>query len=322
MKNIIKTTQVAVVTLLIGLSAPVYGDYLSSYPYSSCYESNDCSSCGAAKGFIKGEALYLTATEGGLSSGCDFSQTTDMIIDNRLITTIRGKGEDPHFDWNWGYRAGAGFDFTNWDLAAYWTHFKTKSQGHNYNTNNNRWNIQLNYIDVLLGYKFNVSNCVVLRPYGGVRGTRIQQHLHSHFLSTTQAGSTFTTTNFLNHNQEKFTGVGPLVGLEGIWNLGCGFGLYACGDVGVLYGEIKTKFDESEVFDTGSSFTRLSNHQRIPQYFAEAGFGIRWRSSFCGCMQLILQLGLEHHSFFNQNHLCSYGDLSLDGGNFSATLEF
>ena len=47
---------------------------------------------------------------------------------------------------------------------------------------------------------------------------------------------------------------------------------------------------------------------------------LRWKTCFCKNSFLILQLGLEHHRYFNHNQFCGYGDLSLDGVSFSAAI--
>jgi hypothetical protein len=130
------------------------------------------------------------------------------------------------------------------------------------------------------------------------------------------------TATIIGRDREHFTGVGPLLGLEGNWTIGCGYSFFVAGDAGVMYGNSKVRVTNVEVFDTTTNFSHLKDFQRNPQFFVDAALGLSWTYCFCSNTQLTLFLGLEHHTFFNQNHFCNYGDLNLDGGTFSASLEF
>jgi hypothetical protein len=113
-----------------------------------------------------------------------------------------------------------------------------------------------------------------------------------------------------------------LLGLEADWKVGCGFSFYVSGAVSWLYGKHKTKFSETiETCDT-SSFCSIHGHIDANIAAADAAFGIRWQKCICGNKALLLQLGLEHHRYFDYNRFCNYGDLSFDGVNFSAAVTF
>src|SRR6185436_20647961 len=91
--------------------------------------------------------------------------------------TFKGRGRDPRFEWNPGFRIGAGYEFacSNWDVGALWTHLD--SRAHRCDENRFRWHVHLDVIDLLVDYQSDCNSCFVLRPYLGVRIARIDQKL-------------------------------------------------------------------------------------------------------------------------------------------------
>jgi len=133
------------------------------------------------------------------------------------------------------------------------------------------------------------------------------------------SSSAFPTSSA--HGKNKLLGIGPLIGVEGDWKLGCGFSLYANASFAVLYGNFRVHFNQAEEFVDGGDFCHIKRKLNACQAVVDAGFGIRWETCFCDNI-VWLQLGLEHHRYFNQNRFGDYGDLCLDGANFSAGFAF
>ena len=149
----------------------------------------------------------------------------------------------------------------------------------------------------------------VFTLFGGLRYANIDQKLRTNFVSTID-GAITTSTGKL---KEEFLGIGPLFGVEGDYPIRCGFSLYGNVAIGVLYGRFHVRSKHTRVFDTGINIDHLSKHLQAYQPVVDVGVGVRWETCFCNCRRLALQLGLEHHRYFNHNQFCSYGDLSLDG---------
>ena len=152
-----------------------------------------------------------------------------------------------------------------------------------------------------------------MRPFGGLRGARIDQSLTNSFRGSDQSFAR-------KRNKEKFTGVGPLIGLEANVNILCGFSIYGSASVSWLYGNFNNRLsDFNSTVDTVSS---CKTRKRLDANLAaaDAALGIRWKTCLCN-MKLILQLGLEHHRYFGYKQ-CNHGDLSFDGVNFGAGIEF
>lgn len=340
MKTFIKKIQVAITLLSVTTVSHAYCDYEDSYSYgqndSDCYCAPACCApccaldCGLS---VSADLLYWRAFESGLDV-CVPSQVSETITsDGRVISRFRGRGHDLHFNWSPGFRLGLDYDLacTNWDFGVYWTHFHSRahsshhsnnfsssdsSSGSSLDSNHLHWKINLDVVDALARYDFAYSSCFALRPFGGVRSARIDQRLH------TRSFPDSVTVDRVR-NKEDFWGVGPILGLEAEWGFGCNFDLYANAAVSFLYGEFDIRLRDDEVFLGGEDHCNVHKHLKATQSIFDAGAGVRWKTCFCNDTQLYLQLGLEHHQYYNYNHIGScYGDLSFDGVTFSARVDF
>lgn len=191
-------------------------------------------------------------------------------------------------------------------------------------------------IDLIAGYNYELGSCFALRPFGGLRGARIDQKLRitefdDSFSSSDFSSSDFSPLSFSSssalftrdvHNKEKFSGLGPLIGIEAAWNVGCGFSVYASISAACLYGKFNIRVFETDLDVNAANFCQVRYHTDASLAVADAALGVRWQTCFCDNMRLILQLGLEHHRYFDYNRIGCYGDLSFDGLNLSAGIEF
>jgi hypothetical protein len=188
-------------------------------------------------------------------------------------------------------------------------------------------------IDVFAGYGYDINACFSFRPFFGVRSARIDQKTHnggrfysdidsslpSYSLSSYLSDNRVTT---VNRNKQKFNGVGPLIGLEADWNIGCGFSLYVSADVTWLYGQFDVHLHEVAEFFDGANICKFRSDLDTVLAGADAAIGVRWITD-CYCnTRLILQVALEHHIYYDYNRIGNYGDLSFDGVSISAGLEF
>lgn len=289
---------------------------------NACYEQPCDSYCcpeSCGRFLFGAEVLYLRAFQGGLSSVCDETSINDTTENGRVISRLKGKGREPDFDWNAGFRIGAGYGFacSPCEIGVIWTNFNSNSHSHGHcHRNNLRWNLDYNTVDVLFSCQCDCS-CIELSPFAGVRYARIDQKLHSNFVSYNNGSITHSHGSAKN----DFSGVGPLLGIEGEWGFGCGWSLYGDVAFGVLYGKFRNHSHSFDEFDTGTNINFLRNHTESCQSFLDTGFGVRWKTCLCNRV-VVMQLGVETTRYFNQNQFCGYGDLSLDGVNFGIGTQF
>lgn len=345
MSYALKKIHAAITALLLTVTSQVHGDYDNSSIDGECRGYCSCAPACYGKGFISADLLYWRAFEDGLDE-CVPNKVVDYISsDGDIISRFKGKDEDLHFNWDAGFRLGTGYEFAcGWDIAAFWTHFHSHSSRHqrdDYEFRNEhelRWKLDFEVVDLIGARKFDLGSCFTLSPFGGLRGARIEQKLHSNSISRSDSycesssaifysnlnSSRYSSSNFptfSSHSKQKFWGIGPLIGVEADWNLGCGLSLYANASVAFLYGHFHVRLNESDEFIDGANFCKIHRNLYACQTVLDAELGIRWQTCVYGGI-VWLQLGLEHHSYFNQNRFGDYGNLCLAGANFSAGIAF
>lgn len=313
MISFIKKLSLALSLLLTGYASYSHGDANSSL----CMENSCCCPCEpqCGQGFISADLLYWRAFQDGLDICIPTDVSNNVLPDGRIISTFVGKGKDPRFEWNPGFRIGAGYKFacSNWDLGVLWTHFNSKAHRSLCNENSLKWKIDLDVVDLLIAYQYNCNSCFTFRPYIGVRGARIDQKLRLGELpnSTTFAiaGENLVGTD----NKHKFIGVGPLAGLEADLDIGCGFSVYMNGAVSWLYGHNDVRLTNSLATVDVIDFCSIKNEISSTLLGADASLGVRWQTCFCTNKQFYLQFGYEHHRYFDYSRIGKCGDLSFDG---------
>lgn len=320
---LLRKVYVAIAALLVTSIGDVYGNYNAF----SCYgeENQPCfynqSSC-CGEGFISADLLYWRAFESGLDICVPNAICDTITADGTVISKFSGKARDPHFKWNPGFRIGAGYELNNWDIIASWAHFHSHSHRSINQVTQVNWNLDFDSLDILVGYE-SLNSCFTFKPFIGLRGARIDQRLHINedpFLTSSSIIDDLSTTN--TFNKQRFSGIGPIIGLEGDFNILCGFSFYAGASISCLYGTFDVLLSDcSQSINMIDSF-RIKKNLDASLAVGDASLGIRWKNCFCNNMKLILQLGLEHHRYFDYNRIGNYGDLSFDGVNFSVGLEF
>ena len=119
--------------------------------------------------------------------------------------------------------------------------------------------------------------------------------------------------------------MGPQIGLEANWYMGCNFSLYGNFDAVTYYGEVKSKNYDIDTFTTTISISNGRIHRRFMNIGTDGAIGIRWDKSYHGCnydLNFMLKAGLEQHRIYELSNLGSDGTLSLDGGIFAVGIGY
>jgi hypothetical protein len=310
-------------------------------------ESEDNCACQCAhygKGFISADLLYWRAFEGGFNDSLPIEDADYVSSNGNIIAIFREKNKHPRFNWNAGFQLGTGYEFASgWDIALFWTHFHSQASRHQKNDDGlkidykNRWKLNFEVVDAIFGHHFKKGAIFTWTPFAGLRGAKIEQKFRSNFVNRADSYSESSLTIFsysmptgyltdvlttsTMHSKQKFFGMGPVAGVELSWDLGWGFSVSARGSVAGLYGYFRVKSNELDEIPGVIDLTHVRKYLETIQAIVDAELCISWHTCFWGC-NLRLQVGYEHHGYFNQNHFLDYGDLHLDGANFSATLAF
>lgn len=286
---------------------------------SPCSDVTFCNDdCCNNNWWVFGDLLCWRACEDGFS--CDFGTTNivNTVTNGQLVTSINEHDKEIHFDWNLGFRVGAGYHLPCdcWDAVVYWTHFHEKGQGHACE-NRAHWKLMFNTVDALLGYNYCCGSCFTIKPFLGVRYAKINQRLRTRLETTITAATGSSMVISTERNREHFWGAGPQLGFEADWNLGCGFSVYGGLAGNLLYGHFDVKFDDVNAFVLALNECHAKKDTRACQTGLDGSIGVRWDYN---CVTL--QLGLEHHRYFDFNKMGCGGNLNLYGGNASIIVRF
>lgn len=282
-----------------------------------------------------------------------------------------------HFDWRGGYRLGLGYNFCEgWVAAADWTHYQGHAHGHqsppngckyfpgvpeqwedfgysetvseSKNKTSGHWKLDYDVLDFTLNSPmYCAASCLSWNFFGGIKVAFIDQKIHldydyySKSASKYPSSSDFSKQFSLEKEKYKtdFYAVGPEIGLNFGWNVGCGLSLYGNASGALVYAHFKNKLKSklhsssiSASFPVETSSVSKSHydaHSRNSDYVCrpvlDLGLGISWLKQFCYCDRettVALKLGWEHHQWFDQDQLGNGGDLYLDGFTLSSTVFF
>lgn len=221
----------------------------------------------------------------------------------------------------------------------------------------------LDFVDLEFGRPIDLCDCLSLRPHVDLRYFTLDQHY-----SVKTKGPIFVREGDDGHptgfakTQEKFEyrfqGLGPRVGINSQWDLGCGFGLYADAAASLILGDRRIK-NKGETFSlvgdgdaevsanldewenkliTVAKAERKSTKTCTKPIF-ELGIGLTYDHCLCdGKYATQFKLGWEHH--YLGNHSISdteamihpvlgsgvstrdNSDLTIQGLTFSAMFQF
>lgn len=258
------------------------------------------------------------------------------------LSYVNARSEGPKFDWDFGFKVGIGYNTTcdGWDFGVNWTWYQGKANSKvEADTNDNtimlaylsnygdvntyplatdaeaHWKLKLNLVDIELGREFWNSKRVALRPFIGLRYASIQQDYNVKYkggsFSVRDTGGLIVLDDAQNDEikmDNDFKGFGVRAGLNSVWNLGCGWGIYGDLALSMVYGRFDIEVDEESRQAASphakTNFTEYENSFRASRYMSDLAIGIQWSSLFCDCQYgLTVALGWEHHMFINQNQL-------------------
>jgi hypothetical protein len=295
----------------------------------------------AAGVFITAEALYWNVKQSGL----EFA----IKQNNRNTTTLVGKEYSTGNAWDWGVRAGIGYNMMHddWDVEAVYTHFNTSNRksfaaqpnqtlydtidasSTTFTTVGNasaRWSLNFNQIDLDMGRALFLGKWLSVRPHAGLRTTWIHQQQKVKYSGGQLA--TLLESPESTYLKCNFWGIGVKGGLGTNWGLGMGFSLYSDVSLSLLAGYIKPTSKQKQ----GTSATVVNDLQdsyRTTKTAIDLNLGVQWDKTFYERYHLGINVGWEQHMYPNmwQWQAVGYsptpnGDFSTSGWAFGARFDF
>lgn len=247
------------------------------------------------------------------------------------------------FGWSPGLRLGLQYTPEHcFDTSLYWTHFETKTNdsilapqgqmllpeffngftsGYLYNAAQVYWHLNMNMIDAEIGHPFHPLDSLTLRPSVGIKGGTINQKIHSAWQMNFFNNQVYNATENLKND---FSGLGPSLGIDSLWDLYKGIGIRSDFKAALLWGHWK-------VTDTyhrpGSLFfiipfpeatIRSNTNNSLGAFMASYFLGFEW--TVPAKASITLKAGYEMQFWSNQLRLPVFqalpihGDLTLQGG--------
>lgn len=301
--------------------------------------------------WIQAEALYMHATEDGM----DFA-----IENNSAVAYQSGRVKNAHYDWDWGFRLGLGYNMAHdgWDLLLNWTWFHshehhdeeagtgeflfgTRSdpgptgQGNFQATEaDEHHHLHLNLLDLEMGREFFVSKWLTVRPHVGLRAGWI----HRNFEVEYEGGTTLGTNELEDEFHNRYRGIGLRSGFDTQWGLGSGWSIFGQMAFSLLYGRHHLHAEEELEAITGAETPQENVRSRytMVRTMADFALGLRWDHLFYDDRYRIrLQLGWEEHVLFGFNRDIDFvddvvrgkftsnrGDLAFSGVSLQARFDF
>lgn len=333
--DLIKKSYVALTVLLTMGAGFLQADQSWSGNGAPCGDVQDygcqpqCYEQSKGRFFVGADLLYWIPRTQGLERDFGTSSITQATVGDGIeVKSTEEMDVDPKFKWNVGYRIAAGYQFACSDLEidAFWAHFQStgnrrKSQDA-YSLNFGKYRVKLDQIDVVAAYNISLECSLTFKPFLGVRGTRIRQSVKAQVITDILIEpDTFAISTRIWEDYQRFTGIGPVFGLQGDWNIGSGFGVYGTATGSVLYSFDKIRFEDSQAFSAPISQLTLTEGKKNTHRYncnMDLTLGLRWQICLMDCFYLTMKLGFEHHQYFNASHLgICRDDLCFDGGIFS-----
>lgn len=300
--------------------------YLLFFSVSLCCYAQECEK---NRFFLDGELLYWKPNQTGMSY---------CLISNELTQAILGstnQDRQQNTKWDLGFRVGAGVRIADvhCDLSAYWTHFHHTVDGAT-TTNEfilgtqlflgsflpiggggvaqisggtpagsatSQWKLHIDLIECDFGYLICFDERFSLHPYLGVEGGWINQKqtiVYNQFFDPNNLAFFDSTITQTNH----FQGIGPKLGVDGDFILGCGFGVMGNLSAMLLYGSSHNPTDYHVVGDPlafpFSDFSiQFQQHRLLPA--AQAQIGLNWGKDCFEYFVLYLNAIYEVQYFWN-----------------------
>lgn len=268
-----------------------------------------------------------------------------------------------------GFKVGAGlnFDYDGWDTRVKYTWFHNKAHSTtSYGSNEiisdslsidlknilvfekrnvttdssyNNWHLHFNAIDWQLGRNFYISQKLLLRPFGALKGSWQKQYLGTKDTYIT-LGTVLTDktkdnakTIYSSNNDQHFWGVGVMAGLNSSWKITNDFSIFVNTAVSNLWGQFKNtkktsiSYNEDSTTKLDTVYTDLSNEYQSLHTISpvlELLMGVRYDYKFSNDdYRIRLQAGWEEQVWFNHNHFNKqFGNLNLQGFTLQARLDF
>jgi hypothetical protein len=288
--------------------------------------------------FFTADVLYWHAKVGGT----EFAYT-----DNDPVGALPIKGRVKHidFEWDWGFRFGLGYNFDHdgWDIRAEYTYFDSNgsdstSAGLNSTviplrgtsgivatvanpayqfifcgSAKSQYDFDYQSVDLELGRAYFVSRTLSFRPHWGLKSAWIDQQQITRYTGGTANDNNLGLGVNTVHVKDDcdFWGLGPRVGVDSKWYLGCGFSIFGNVAGALLFGHFDVNHKERYSLLQDNRVKMSANrHAFSPN--VQMQLGLRYDTYVhCGKQHIGVGLGYEANYWWRQNQMLKIDDAQV-----------
>lgn len=294
----------------------------------------------SASPLIDGYGFYATADllvwhlkEGGTDYALTLKESA--VVD---FLPTSGKSVRSHFNWNAGFRFGAGYTFEEhdaWDGYINFTWFQTHASDSAHAPDNqslapqkglgvvnpatkmsSHWKVHYYVLDFELGRNYFVSKYLAFRPQFGIESALINQRRHYKILGEVNGLTGIFGDRVFGKN--NFYGVGPRAGVQGTWYFDRHFSLNGAINGALLWGRFNCHLHETGLTSTSKvKVVDMSDvfHRIVPN--VQMALGVGWDGNlFEDLYHLGVRVSYEFQYWWRQNQFLN--EQQFNDGNFQS----
>lgn len=286
--------------------------------------------------FFSADVLYWHAKVGGT----EFAYT-----DNDLVGSfpVKGRSKDIDFSWDWGFRFGLGYNFDHdgWDAHLQYTWFDSSGndstraglnstviplRGSSTIVNNgsgdqflfcssakSQYDFDYSALDLEIGRAYFVSGDLSFRPHWGLKSAWFDQEQVTRYTGGDANESNLGLGVNTVHIKDDcdFWGLGPRVGVDSKWYLGCGFSIFGNVAGALLFGHFDVDHKEHySPYQNNRIKLNANRHAFSPT--VQMQLGLHYDKYIHDNKQHIgIGLGFEANYWWRQNQMIKIDDATV-----------
>jgi len=233
-------------------------------------------------------------------------------------------------EYTWLHQSTTGsktaFDDTAWEMTS-WMAITQTSPAKDYDRVEGKWHANFDILDATLSRPFYQGRYLTILPFGGLRGAWIRQNLKIEADNSSYVN--------ISHNHSRCWAVGPRVGFQAHWLLGCGFRFEGGASASALFTRYTKVTNNCSSNGATYSYMAFKDYNTV-RAMADIGVGLGWGSYFDRQnYHFDLLAAYDFNILWNQNmmrEVCnirtyygtssSAGDLHLHGLTATARFDF
>lgn len=258
---------------------------------------------------IRAELLYLRPHIDNLSLNKTAIQNAFSGFPGTVVTFTNDERKR-RYQWRYGWKVGLGFAcFDCWEADLNWTHYQSKAKLADFRGVDTKWKVHLDTIDLEIGNERWWGRSIRVKPYIGLRFAEIRQRykfrVEGNVQTALMPGNVipFQIRGVLRH---IYYALGPRIGVDASWMVGCGFNIYLKASANYLYGEMQNRYKDNLVI-SGLDRDRFWQGTGMTDFSIGLGWSDLWWNER---RRLTFRFGYENHYLIRENKLTGEGVIS------------